>query len=115
VSERTWSLSWRSLDLPRLQIIAADVAAGYEGVVARVEEEDRGTHTCFFDVPGDPEADDNESQGTHTAELSLYDLGRGELVLSLELDASDNEWLDEEADQLAEDLADALGGEPVYL
>ena len=115
MSERTWAVSWRSLDLQNLRVIAQDVAAAYAGVTVEVVEEERGTHTCFFTVPGDPSADDDEAQGSHVCEVSLYALGRGELVLSLELDASDNEWLDEEADQLAEDLAQALEGEPVDL
>ncbi len=115
MAERTWAVGWRSLDLESLRVIAQDVAAAYEGVTVVVEEEERGTHTCFFTVPGDPQADDEEAQGSHVCEVSLYALGRGELVLSLELDASDNECLDEEADQLAEDLAEALEGEPVEL
>ncbi len=112
---REWSLPWRSLDLARLKIIAQDVARNYDGLTVRVEEDEPGSHSVFFTVPGDPEASSEEAQGPHVAEVSLYDLGRGEIVLSLEDDASDNAWLGEEADQLAEDLADALEGEPLDL
>lgn len=115
MSERTWAVSWRSLDLANLRVIAEDVAAAYAGVSVVVEEEEPGTHTCFFTVPGDPSSDDDEAQASHVCEVSMYGLGRGEVVLSLELDAGDNAWLDEEADQLAEDLAEALDGEPVDL
>jgi hypothetical protein len=43
-------------------------------------------------------------------EISLYEMDADGVLMSLEGDASDNSWLEEEADQIADDLADLLGG-----
>ena len=115
MSARTWRLIWRSLDLAGLRQHAVDVAAQYDEVTVEVEEEERGTHTVFFTMPGDPLAEDEEDTGPQLCEVSVYNLGRGEIVLSLELDAGDNDRLGDAADQLAEDLVAAIGGETLDL
>jgi hypothetical protein len=115
MSARTWRLVWRSLDLPGLRQHGVEVAANYDDVTVEVEEEERGTHTVFFTLPGDPLAEDEEDTGPQLCEISIYNLGRGEIVLSLELDAGDNDRLGDAADQLAEDLVAAIGGEPLDL
>jgi len=112
--DRTWRLPWRSLDLGRLTDAANDVAAGFAGVSVEVEDEGEGTHTAFFRIPV-PEEDIEDDIGPEaTCELSVYDL-EGSIVLTLEADASDNSWLGEDADQVADALADALGAHPLEL
>ena len=112
--DRTWRLAWRSLDLGRLADAARDVAAGFAGVEVEVEDEGEGTHTAFFRIPV-PEEDMEDDIGPEaTCELSLYDLD-GRIVLALEGDGSDNSWLGEDADQVADALADALEAHPLEL
>lgn len=112
--DRTWRLSWRTLDLGRLTDAVRDVAAGFAGVQVDVEDEGEETHTAFFRIPV-PEEDVEDDIGPEaTCELSVYDL-EGMLVLTLEGDAGDNSWLGEDADQIAEALAEALGARPLEL
>lgn len=115
MSARTWSLVWRSLDLAGFRQYCEEVAANYDHITVEVEEEERGTHTAFFTLPGDPLAEDERDTGPQVCEISVYNLGRGDIVLSMELDASDNDRLGDAADQLAEDLVAAIGGEPLDL
>jgi hypothetical protein len=104
--DRTWRVPWRKLEVKQLEAAAREVAAGYEGVSVTVEVEGDDTLTCFFTVPG-------ENGGT--VELSVYDLEGDGFVLSLELDASDNVEVGEDAHTLAEDLADELEAKPLDL
>lgn len=62
----------------------------------------------------DDEADDDEAVGG-VVELSLYDMDGDGILLSLEADASDNGLLVDEADQIADELAEALRAEPLDL
>jgi len=110
--DRTWRLPWSRADLPELKAAADGVAAGYAGVSALVEDEGEGDLTVFFTVPGDPEAEFEEEQEDSTCELAVYEVD-GTFLLCLEWEAGDNSWLDDEADQLAEDLAEALEARPV--
>ncbi|MEC7946066.1 MAG: hypothetical protein VX265_00780 [Myxococcota bacterium] len=110
--DRTWRLPWSRADLPALRIAAEDVARGFAGVSASVEDEGEGDLTVFFTVPGDPEAEFEEQREDSTCELAVYEID-GRFLLCLEWDAADNSWLDDEADQLAEEMADALEGRPV--
>ena len=112
--DRTWRLS-RSPGLKGLAAAAEEVAAGYAGVSVQVEDEGEGTFTAFFTVPGDPESEHEDEQEDSTCELSVYDLGSDGVLLALEWESGDNAWLDDEADQLAEDLAGVLDGRPVHL
>ena len=104
--DRTWRVPWKKLDRARLEEAARAVAGGYEGVSVTVETEGDDCLTCFFSVPG-------EEGGT--VELSVYDLDADGFVLSLELDASDNVEVGEDAHVLAEDLADELEARPLDL
>jgi hypothetical protein len=110
--DRTWRLPWSRAELATLKAAAEGVAAGYAGVSALVEDEGEGDLTVFFTVPGDPEAEFEEEQEDSTCEVAVYEVD-GRFVLCLEWEAGDNSWLDDEADQLAEELADALDGRPV--
>lgn len=111
MSARTWRLPWRSLDLARFATVSRRIGALIPQCSVKIEEEERGTHTAFFTLPGDPEADD-DADGPLTCEVSMYDLDRGVVILSLEYDAGDNDALGEVADQIAEDLAEAFEGQP---
>jgi hypothetical protein len=106
--DRTWRVPWKSLDLGRLLAAAQNVASGFAGVEVEVEDEEEGTHTCFFSIPVPPDEVEDDIGPVATCELSMYDLDNGAIVLTLEADASDNSWLDEDADQIAEALAEVL-------
>jgi hypothetical protein len=112
--DRTWRLS-HSPGLSGLKAAAEEVASGYAGVSVRVEDEGEGTLTAFFNVPGDPESEHEDEQEDSTCELSVYDLDGDGHLLALEWESGDNSWLDDEADQLAEDMAEALEGRRVDL
>ena len=116
--DRHWRLPWKKLDLAALQEVAGYAANLLPGVVVSVEAEADDCHTCFFKVPNtapewsEPdEADANAEPGV--VEVSVYDLDRDGVVLSLESDAADNDWLLEDADRLAETMAEALGAHPL--
>ena len=87
--------------------------------VRGVEAEAADCHTCFFSVPNHPpewaETTEDTLEDPGVVELSIYDLDRDGVVLSLEADASDNDWLTDDADQLAETMVEALGGQPLDL
>jgi hypothetical protein len=106
--DRTWRLPWRSLDLGRLVAAAQNVASGFSGVTVEVEDEGEDTHTCFFSIPVPEDEIEDDIGPFATCELSVYDLEGGTIVLTLEADASDNSWLAEDADQVAEALAEVL-------
>lgn len=63
----------------------------------------------------DPDAWEEDEEAGGTVELSLYDMDGDGVFLSLEADASDNGLLVEEADEIADLLADRLRAEPVDL
>jgi hypothetical protein len=107
--DRTWKIAGKKLEEPRIREAGAQVAQAYEGVSVEVEREDREFITLFFSVPVRADGADQ----TVEVELTVYDMGRDGLILSLEEDASDNNAAWEDASQLAEDLADGLGGEPI--
>ena len=113
--DRTWRLPWRSLDLGRLVIAAQNVAAGFSGVTVEVEDEGEGTLTCFFSIPVPEDEMEDDIGPFATCELSVYDLDGGTILLTLEGDAGHNAWLDEDADQVAEALAEVLEGRSVEL
>lgn len=110
-TDRTWRLPWRSLDLARFANAARALALRY-GVEVEVEDEGDDCFTAFFLFPED-EDDPLPEGGPAVCELSLYDLEGGVIVLSLEPDAGDNEYLADAADQAAEDLAELLDGWPI--
>ena len=100
--DRTWTIAGKSLDTGRLREAAQALAARYEGVEVTVEREESDFVTCFFTVPSD--------DGPSEIEISIYDMGKSGLVLSLEADAADNDAAWDDASQLAEDLSEALDG-----
>ncbi|MCK6505945.1 hypothetical protein L6R53_21590 [Myxococcota bacterium] len=106
--DRTWRLPGRSLDAALIRATAEEVARAYEGVAVQVKWEEDDEISCLFRVQG-AEGEPLE------VELSVYDLGADGRVLSLEADAGDNADAWEEACQLAEDLADGLGAQPLDL
>lgn len=101
-----WSIPGRSLDLKKAREAGQRVASSYEGLSVEVEKEDSDCITLFFVVP-------QETDGDAEVEISIYDLGRDGLVLSLEPEAGDNEAAWEDAAQLADDLSEALDGRPL--
>ena len=106
--DRTWRVQGKSLDVARIRTAAQGVAAAYAGVTVKVDWEDDDTVTCFFGT--------NSTDGEPLiVELSVYDLGSDGRVLSLEADAGDNDATWDDACQLAEDLAEALGGRALDL
>ncbi len=100
--DRAWKLPARRLELDVIRSGAESVARSFEGVRVRVEWEDDDTVTCFFALEDGGER--------HEIELSVYNLDSDGRVLSLEADAADNSARWEDACQIAEDLAEALGG-----
>jgi hypothetical protein len=68
-----------------------------------------------LDRDADPDAWEEDEEAGGTVELSLYDMDGDGVFLSLEADASDNGLLVEEADEIADLLADRLRAEPVDL
>jgi hypothetical protein len=115
MADRTWRVPWKRLDLPRFTQAATEAAAAYAGVQVTVEAEDVDTHTAFFAIPARPPEGDELGGEGGVVELSLYDMDGDGILLSLEDDASDNARLQEDVDQLAEDIADALEAESVDL
>jgi|TARA_B100000530_G_scaffold284894_1_gene199335 hypothetical protein len=101
-----WSIPGRSLDLLKIREEGVRIATSYEGLSVEVEQEDTDCISLFYVVP-------QGERGDAEVEISIYDLGRDGLVLSLEPDAADNEGAWEDAAQLAEDLSEALGGRPL--
>lgn len=128
--ELTWKLGWGSLRADRVREAAERLAATMPGAVTRVEVEDRDCISCYFEVPAaivDAARESGEQAGDegpeassggparYTIELSFYDLDSDGCVFSLESEWSDNEAAWDAACQLAEDLADAVGAEPLDL
>ena len=107
--DRNWKLAGKKLDEARLREAGEAVAKQYEGVHVRVEKEDPEFVTFFFAVPWD----EDPEQGHAEIEITVYALGKDGLIMSLEADAADNTGAQEDADQIAEDLAGELQGEPV--
>ena len=105
--DATWRLPRRAFDLAELRRVAGEVAASYAGVSVEVDKEDTDIITAFFAVPWGEDPD----EGLATVELSVYDLDRDGIILSLEADAADNDEAWDDACELAETLAAALEGE----
>ncbi|MDP6932403.1 MAG: hypothetical protein QGG40_05775 [Myxococcota bacterium] len=105
----TWKLAAGKLNETRLRTAGDTVAASYDGTSVRVEKEADDFVTFFFSVPWE----ENAEGGHADVEITVYDMGRDGLVLSLETDAGDNQEAWDDASQLAEDLADQLGGDPL--
>jgi len=106
--DRIWRLAQKSISNQACTSAAERVAAGYEGVLLEVDREADDCFSVFFKMP----VKDGE---TAEVELSVYDLGGGQVVLSQEPDAGQNNLYWDEACQLAEDLAEELDGESVVL
>lgn len=68
-----------------------------------------------LDASTDPDDWEEDREAGGTVELSLYDMDGDGVFLSLEADASDNGLLVDEADEIADLLADRLRAEPVDL
>ncbi len=100
--DRAWKLPGKRLELELIRSAAEALTRAYEGLAVRVDWEDDDTVTCFFRM--------EEDGAAYEIELSVYDLDSDGRVLSLEADAADNSARFEDACQLAEDLAEALGG-----
>ena len=103
-----WRLASRALNEAQLRDAGVAVASSYEGVSVAVEKEDPEFITLFFDVPWEADSDE-----TALVEITVYDLGRDGIVMSLEADAADNDAAFDDAAQIAEDLADRLGGQSI--
>jgi len=98
-----WRIHSKTIDEQKIGETARSISTAYEGVTVEVEREDKDCLTLFFQVPSD-------GVTTMEVEISIYDLSKDGLVLSLEADAADNHDAWEDASQIAEDLADALKG-----
>ena len=104
---RNWRLSWKQFDLGAVRDAAALIVGGMEGVRSETERDAPDTLSVFFRV------DDQEDP--YTVELSLYDLGRGTVMLSLEAEWSDNHQAWDAACEFAEEMAEQLGASEVDL
>ena len=102
--DRSWAFSKKSLSTKMIAQKVSEVAALYVGVTAEVEKEADDCTTIFFFVP------EQEQVQPKTIEISIYHMGKNNYIISLEADASDNK-LSEDADQLAEDIAEAFQAE----
>ncbi len=103
-----WRLRSKQLDLTKLKEAGEAVAACYDGVSVVVEKEDPEFITLFFAVPWEEGEDENAE-----IEITVYNLQRDGLVMSLEADAADNNGAWEDGAQIAEDLADHFEGRPL--
>lgn len=103
-----WRLRSKQLDLNKLREAGEAVAACYDGVSVIVEKEDPEFITFFFAVPWE-QGDDETAE----IEITVYNLQRDGLVMSLEGDAGDNNEAWEDGAQIAEDLADQLEAKPL--
>ena len=109
--DRVWKLSSKQIAEKDFILAANGVVDGYDGVTLECVREAQDCLSFFFNVP----LSGSEPVQTVELELSIYDLGSGQIVLSLEPDAAENNAYWDEASQLAEDLAEDLGGENVTL
>lgn len=105
MSELSWRLEMKSLDEVKLRTTAESVASGYKGVTVKVEREAGDTVTCFFDVP------DDEGGGRSEVEISAYDMGNDGIVLNMDAGDADNNGSWDDACELAEGMAEDLGGQ----
>jgi len=107
--DSTWRVPGKTLDETRLRAAGVRVAEAYAGVSVKVEREDPEFVTFFFTVPSTSGAQEQTLQ----VEITVYNMGRDGLVLSLEADAADNDSIWDDACQLTEDLADSLDASPL--
>jgi len=107
--DQTWQLRTKRVRVDDLRAVAQRIAREYVGVEVNVEQEASDCLTVFFTVPQEEEAP------PATVEVSLYEMGNGRHILSLEADAADNNTCWEDAGQLADDLAEDLGATPLDL
>ncbi len=98
-----WRVRAKTIDQQKIEESARSISASYEGVSVEIEREDKDCLTLFFTVP-------SEGVATMEVEISVYDLRKDGIILSLEADAADNNDAWDDASQIAEDLADALEG-----
>lgn len=108
--DRTWKLAGKALDERKIIAAGVTIAANYDGVHVDVEREDPEFVTLFFTVPTQHETDNSAE-----VEITIYDMGKDGLVLSLEAGAADNDTVWDDASQLAEDLADTFEGSPLEM
>jgi hypothetical protein len=109
--DRVWKLKAKHMAEKDFVSAATQVVAGYAGVKLNAEREAEDCLSFFFKLP----KSEAKSADIVELELSIYDLGGGKLVLSQEPDACENNQYWDEISQLAEDLAEELGGEGVTL
>ncbi len=107
--DQTWRLKRRSLKVAALREEGERVAEAYRGVRCTAEA-DGGDLLCLFAVPRD-----EEGAAVDTVEVSIYDMGGGRFVISLEADVADNDAIWDDACELAEALAERLGAAPLEL
>jgi hypothetical protein len=103
-----WRLATKQLNESQIREAGTAIAASYEGVSVSVEKEDPEFVTLFFTVPWEAESDE-----TAEVEITVYNLGRDGIVMSLEADAADNDAAFDDAAQIAEDLAESMQGTPL--
>ena len=107
--DRSWSFKQKHLTTNLIAQKSASVAEQYIGVTVTVEKEADDCTTIFFAVP---EGQTEQTEHAKTIEISIYHMGKNQHIISLETDASDNR-LSQDADHLAEDIADSFGASPL--
>jgi len=111
--DRVWKIPKNSLNEKQIRAAAADVASNFRGITLECDRETTDCMNILFSIQTDL-----ENQGlseTVDLEISIYDLGRDGVVISLEPDAADNNHNWDEASHLAEELADNLRAEPIHV
>lgn len=103
MAEVTWKVPRRAMNTKLLREHATTIASK-AGVKVEVELESADTVTCFFTLPA------SDAGPAGTVEVSVYDLERDGVVLSVEEDAGDNDLRWDEACMFGEELAEVFEG-----
>ena len=104
MGDMSWTVDLRGMDIGTFRRLAVELCHGLEGVSVEVELEDVDCMTAFFTL-AQPEGE------ALKLEVSVYDMGRDGAILSVEDDCSDNGDHWDQACELAEALAERMGGE----
>lgn len=98
--EISWKLPWRNLEELAVRVAAEQLARDMDSVTSEVERDDHDSVSCFFHV--------SDGEENYTVEVSFYDLGGSDIVMSVEEEWSDNAEAWDAACDMAERLAEKL-------
>jgi hypothetical protein len=109
LAEAAWSMPWKALHAEAVQEALRALGAEAPGLRFELEREEADTLTAHVFLDAD------ESGAARHFELSFYDLDRDGVILCLEPEWADNAAHWEEAWDLCDTVAEAVGGEVVDL